>query len=267
MAASIADILAQHPDTKDLARGQFLTQPVGAVTLPSVMRAQLQLACQDTLPTVAFAAETTRPDGPVSDSVGVAAVIGTEFTGTAALNFSGYLSAASGLRVLGYGVAGGGAFAAMSSYLTSVDFRAAPPQVLVWEFPLWTSLANHGDQPMKELIAAGGESCSRPLTLGPGSGPGRVVADLQGLDAGQDVTLALDTDGAFVSAVRFHFRGADDLVRPRSIYRHPDQLLTGRFYMPLSGLEATGLRSVEIEIPQPYGPQPSLTACIRGATE
>jgi len=61
--------------------------------------------------------------------------------------------------------------------------------------------------------------------------------------------------------VRFHFTGLDGLVRTRSIYRHPDQLFTGRFYLPLSGLNADGLRDVEIEAPAGLGAQSRLALC------
>ncbi|MGB3244742.1 MAG: hypothetical protein WBB25_09415 [Sulfitobacter sp.] len=267
MARVLADVLATDPDTKGLPRAAFTTTKGATDTaLPSAMRAQLQLACQDALPAVRT--ERFGTVGAIAAEVattGVVAVIGTEMTGTPVLNFSGFLSEFSGLRAGSYGVDGGGAFAAMSSYLTSVDFQAAPPQILVWEAPVWTRFGDFGDQPMAELIAAASQTCTTSLSLQPGSAANRRTADLNRLQTGQPVVLELDTDGVGAGQVTFHFTSADGQTRSRSIYRHPDQVRTGRFYLSLSGLEQTGLRHVDIELPEAFGPQPRLSACLQGS--
>jgi alginate biosynthesis protein AlgX len=122
-------------------------------------------------------------------------------------------------------------------------------------------MAQNGDQPLAELIAAAGTTCRGVLAATRTPTGDRLRADLSQLRAGAKVTLALDTGGAGLPFVRFHFTGADGLVRSRSIYRHPDQILTGQFYMPLSGLNADGLRGVEIEGPGAFGLQARLVAC------
>jgi len=99
----------------------------------------------------------------------------------------------------------------------------------------------------------------------PGLRPDTLIADLRGLDPGAALTLFLETGGAPAFAARFDFRAAAGaeagLIRSKTIIRHPGQVATGRFYMPLSGLWPTGAASVEIVLDVPFGPVPRVTAC------
>lgn len=260
MAQAVAEVLAEGP-AQQLARTEFTTTSGADVTLSSTMRSSIQLACQEAVPDLRV--PQLRTTGTRSDAApAVVAVLGSDNTATPQLNLSGALSVESGLQAGVYGVAGGGAFAAISSYLTSADFQQAPPDVIVWEVPMSQSLALYGDQPMAELVAAaGGVSCSVDLALTQGNAGNEMIADLSGLDPDQDHILALDTGGAAAAQAQFHVTGADGYVRSRSIYRHPDQTLTGRFFLSLAGLEATGLSSVRITLPLAFGQTPHLRAC------
>jgi alginate biosynthesis protein AlgX len=259
LASSVGAAIADHPDLAGVARGTFTSTVGEDVTLSSAMRTQVQTACQTQVPRVNTAVVNTTISGTVPPDKSV--VLGTSITSTTELNLVGFLSEATGLKTLGYGVPKGGAFAAMSSYLTSTDFQTTPPRVLIWEFPVTASLAAYGDQPLRELIAAASNSCGKDLPLTPGKSPGQLRADLGGLAAGADATLALDIGRVGVPYVRFHFTGTDGLVRTRSIYRHPDQLFTGRFYLPLSGLSPDDLQDVEIEAPAGLDEQTRLALC------
>lgn len=271
LAASVGELLATHPALADAPRETYVSTEGAATTLASQMRAQLQSACQTPLPPVqtnAFSTSRQTSDFTTNAAATFGAtpgnrlvVLGTGITGAPALNLAGFLSEATGLEALTYGLQDGGAFAAVSSYLTSADFQAAPPRVLVWEFPVSASMAQHGDQPLAELIAAAGTTCRAALVTTRTAAGDRLRADLSQIRPGAPLTLALDTGGIGFPYVRFHFTGADGLVRSRSIYRHPDQILTGQFYMPLSGLNTDGLRGVEIEGPAAFGLQARLVAC------
>ncbi len=261
MAQVVGDVLGDLPATSGLPRGTFTSQDVGDVNLPSAMRAQLQLACQDALPQVQAGVQRTVGSAS-ANSAAILGLIGTEISGTPELNLAGYISEFSGLRAGSYGVSGGGAYAAMSSFLTAREFETQAPAVLVWEFPVSAPFGLQGDQPLRELTAAAAASCTQALPLLTGDDSTRLTAALSGLPTDRPVTLALDTDGAAVSEVRFHFTGSDGQIRTRGIWRHPDQVLTGRFFLPLSGLQADGLTNVEIEVPGTFGPQPRLSACL-----
>ncbi|MEP1963637.1 alginate O-acetyltransferase AlgX-related protein [Tateyamaria sp.] len=254
LAQSVGAVLEDHPDLSDITRATFVSAPGKVIALTSDMRAQLQSGCQSELPAVRVQTQTITRAGDVATEPLV--VIGTDITATDALNMAGSLSQATGLDAVGYGVPGGGAFAAMSSYLTSTAFQDTPPRVLVWEWPVSAPFADRGHQPMRELIAAASTACSTVLPMVDAR------ADLTGLTINADTALAFDADGAALPFVRFHFTNAAGLVRTRSIYRHADQTLTGRFYLSLSGLDTQSLASVQIETPTALGAQPRLNACF-----
>lgn len=260
LAQSVAAALDGHPAMGTAVRGAFTARAEGEVSLPSIMRVTVQLACQSALPAVRTTRFVTHPGTSAVVPDG-AVVVGTGTTATAELNLPGFISAATGLRTQGYGVAQGGAFAAISTYLTSLDFHAAPPRVLIWEVPVAASLAAQGDQPMRELITAAAQNCTVDIPLQATAGGDVLRADLAPVPLEAGAVLALDTGGAGLTAVRFHFTGADDLRRTRSIYRHTGQVLTGQFYLPVSGLVQHGLGPLDIQAPAAFGPQPRLRAC------
>jgi alginate biosynthesis protein AlgX len=277
-AEAIAATLATLPGTADLPRARFETRPAGVQRLPSAMRLALQRHCLIPLPEVETETfVTTRLDGAAAGGGNAllgggprpqarVALVGTEYSGDPALNLAGFLSTATGLDVQGYAVAGGGAFAAISSYLTSRAFAEGPPAVLVWTNPVFESLASHGDQPLRELIAAAGDSCRTALPAGPGPAPEHLIADLSALDPAQPAMLMIDTGGSAATAVTVELRGPGTPARSRSVHRHRGQVPTGLFYLPLDGLwpegAATGTATVaDIRLALPFGPAARVTAC------
>ncbi len=77
------------------------------------------------------------------------------------------------MEVIHYAVQDGGAYGAMAAYLTSAEFLAARPAILVWENPVYYPLSDHGDQPMRELIAAAGADCRAGLPIARGQSRAR----------------------------------------------------------------------------------------------
>ncbi|WP_108483584.1 alginate O-acetyltransferase AlgX-related protein [Oceaniglobus ichthyenteri] len=272
-AQAVATRLAQVPEFSGVAGSGFTSAPSGSVTLESDMFAQIQQHCQLALPPVITASYATARSGgvvqPGDNSIfGSAqgsrriAVVGTEFTGEPASNFAGFLSESTGLDVVQYNVTDGGAFGAISSYLTSDAFQTARPSVLIWEVPVEANLAQWGDQPMRELIAAGGNTCRVPLNLFSTGAPNKVSVDLNSLDAGLDYTLFVDGAGATSPEATFTFKARNGETRSRTVIRHPDQRHTGRFAMPMSGLWPDGVSGVEIELSEPFGSSPRVVACF-----
>lgn len=188
------------------------------------------------------------------------AIVGTSFSDLATVNFPGFLAQHSELEVVNYAITGGAQFGAITSYLTSDDYRAAPPAFLVWENPIYTNFAQYGDQPMRELIASAGETCTRPMPFDLSEDGQTMIADLAADLTPQD-TLFLDTDAPMSDAVAFHFWSADDRVRTRSVRREERLRRTGRFYMPLTGLWPGGARQVEVTSTAKFGQTPTLFVC------
>jgi alginate biosynthesis protein AlgX len=252
LARAVGERLATVAPLQGLPKAAFTSRATGTTRLASPARAILQRHCLVPLPEVlAETFATTRSDGGAADGTllgGAAriAFLGTEDAGDASANFAGFLAEATGIEVQAYAVPGGGAFAAISSYMTSRAFAEARPRVIVWAVPVADSLAAHGDGPLRELIAAAGDSCRTALPVGPGMTPGTLLVDLLGMDPGRPGMLFVDTGLAAASRIEARFLDAAGQARSAYLARHPRQLPTGRFYIPLDGLVPGGAARVEI---------------------
>ncbi len=199
------------------------------------------------------------------------AVISSAISGTSVLGYAHYLQALTGLQAGHYSLSKGGSLAAMSAYVTSREFQENRPAFLVWTLPIWENIARFGDQPMQELITAAGPTCETVLPMAYDKDRNLYQADLSGLDQSQPHTLFLDSDNDNDSvsraaegagAARFTFTSQSGAIRTRTIYRAADQVLTGRFYMPMSGLWPEGADRVDIQLGGLRGKAaPRLRAC------
>lgn len=272
-ARAIAEAMGNTAGFADLPKGRFASTITGQETLPSAMRAALQRHCQITLPElVVDSYALSRVQGQVAasdtnllaDAVTSArvAVVGTEHVGTTSSNFAGALAAASRLDVQQYTVDAGGSFAAISSYLTSRAFQDQRPAYLIWINPVENNLAIFGDQPMRELAAAAGGNCRVPLPATPAVASGAVTAELSALDPAQPYTIYIDAEGTPALRADFAFMSSSGLLRTRTVQRHPGQVATGRFYMPLTGLWPEGATNVTITLDVAPTVPVRVTACL-----
>ncbi|MBC7480053.1 MAG: hypothetical protein H7317_18510 [Pseudorhodobacter sp.] len=267
-AKAIADIIKATPGYNDLPKGRFEVTPAGTAVVESAMRSALQRHCLLPLPlaqTDTYAAAKLQGAATGGNIFGGGgsrvAVVGTEIDGDPLANLSGFVSKYTALDTIQYAVTGGGGFAAINSYLTSSGFAEARPAYLVWSVPVQDSLANFGDQPFAELTAAAGDTCRVPLPVMANAGGNSIVADLSQLDAGQSYTLLVEVDSTAISAARFDFTTGTQVVS-KSVYRSKDQVKTGRFYMPMSGLPPEGARTVDIQLDAALGGNARVTACF-----
>ena len=272
-AVAMAGVISGLPGFVDLPKSLFETRQTGATIIPSDMYNVLQRHCTaplplvqtDTFATTRFQAGATQTDSAIFGA-GTAdariALLGTEYSGGAMANLAGFLAENTGLDVIEYAVADGGSFAAMSSYLTSRAFAEARPAYLIWANPVFNNLAQFGDQPLRELIAAAGASCRISLPLATGFEPNSISADLRGLEPGQTYTLFVDADGAQAAEARFNFTGATGLITSRIISRTLTQVPTGRFYMGMTGLTPNDAQTVRIDLDVPFGINARVSACI-----
>lgn len=272
LAAAIAAAIAPLPALASLPRAQFATVPAPDLPAPpSRMRAALQRHCLSELPGISvpaptvtrllggLAAEATLLDADTT--VPRIAIVGTEQIGMPALNLSGRVAQATGLETLIHTVEGGGAFGAITSYLTSRAFQEARPAVLVWVNPVESSLATHGDQPLAELIAAAGPGCTIPLTVLGGVDPGTASADLTPVSGGGSWTILIDAEGTQASEARFDFLDAAGQKRSFWVTRPPGAFLSGRFYMPMAALGTTPATRVDVTLNAPFAGPVRMAAC------
>ncbi|MCH2164740.1 MAG: hypothetical protein MK098_08825 [Marinovum sp.] len=240
--------------------GQFQSVMVNQTVIPSHMRAILQMACHSELPrtevTSFVTVDSASQSGEISEHL---VVLGTETTATKELNFAGFVGESTGYSVKSYGVPNGGAFAAMASYLTSNDYATAAPKVLVWEWPVSSSMGAHGLQPIRELSAAAARACKNKIPFM--NRDDKLVADINWIAKDRPLVLEFDTGGVPAIRASFHFIDAEGVTKSRSIYREPNQVLTGRFYFSPVDPVAAHAVSLEVETGQPLGFAPSLKAC------
>lgn len=267
LARAAAKMITSAPKYATMAQTVFHTGLSGKATMHSDLRLDLQEHCEKDLPGLIFDQVMMRQGAAPQDLFNAAAPIGiavisSEVTGGAMLGFAHHLQEATGLSAGHYSLAKGGALAAMTAYLTSQQFQDNGPSFLLWEQPIWQNSGEFGEQPLRELITAAGPSCEFVLPLRFDPVRKLFQADLSGLDQTKPPTLFFDNDGVQAQVARFIFAGQTKSVRARTIYRASDQVLTGRFYMPMSGLWPEGATHVDIQLGGgTFGPTPSLTAC------
>jgi alginate biosynthesis protein AlgX len=262
LARAIGSVIVQDPDLALLPRGTWTTRTTAPVALPSALRTALQRHCRLTLPeVVAEGSATLRVDaatgatdttllGPQA-AAGQIALLATLEAGDPALNLAGHLAQASGLPVqayaVGWGDEPGAALAAISSYMTSPAFDTSPPAIIVWTFPMAAPLAQQGDGPLRELIAAARGGCTTPLAPVAGTRPGSVAFALPGLDPAAPGMLMVDLGPVAATRIEVAFQGPDGTLRSRFATRHPGQIATGRFFVPLDGLWPQGALAVTVQ--------------------
>jgi alginate biosynthesis protein AlgX len=272
LTAAIAAAIAPLPALAALPRAQFSTSPAADVgPLPSRMRASLQRHCLSDLPAPVIPATTTirlqgglAPDAALLGTGSAApriAIVGTEHIGAPALNLSGRIAQATGFETLIYTIEGGGAFGAITSYMTSRAFQETRPAVLVWVNPVENSLATHGDQPLAELTAAAGSGCTIPLPVLGGLDPGTASADLTPVSGGGNWTIQLDAEGTPATEARFDFVDASGLKRSFWISRPAGAVPSGRFYIPMAALGAASANRVDVTLNAPFAGPVRMAAC------
>lgn len=263
MANAIGEVVAKTDAYSGFARHQFATEKTGQSAIFSPMRMALQQHCALSLPQAETEIYTTRLEQAApSETAGLVALVGTEYSNLPDTNFAGFLAEAVGLDVIQYSLPGGGAFGAISTYLTSREFQEQRPDYLVWEFPVYENLGAHGLQPMEELIAAAHGTCPVELDTQKTTGTDtRAEASLDQVDFARHRALLLDVGPVAAGVARFAFKTSDGLLRTRVINRHPDQVPTGRFFVPLSGLWPDGAATVDITVDAPLDTAPRLYAC------
>lgn len=265
LAQVVAQDITGAPSYATLPKTRFKAGLGTKTALLSNMRLDLQEHCEKDLPVLSvdqvIMTQGPEPQDLFSGQNVQIAVISSAIIGPPELGFAHHLQEQTNLKVGHYSLPKGGSLAAMSAYITSQEFQNNRPAFLVWNQPIWQNLGLFGDQPMQELIAAAGTACDITLPLQFDKDRNLYQADLSSLDHTRPHTLFFDSGVAGTGAVRFSFASQGQDVRSRTIYRAPDQVLTGRFYMPMSGLWPEGADHVDIKLGGALGKTPGLYAC------
>lgn len=270
-AKSIGDVITSQPFYADLPVSQYQTTELAPTAAFSTMRRTLQAFCINELPRVEAVVYQTElaagADAGVSDIFAggedavQAVLVGTSFSDSSLGNFGGFLSEFSGIDVVNYAVTGGNQFGAITSYLTSNDYADNPPRFLIWENPIYSNLAQFGPEPMEELIAAAGQTCTEQLTV-TRSGDNSLTADLTGVAIGKnDVILAnMGTSGPREAV--FTLTTVSGVARTAVMQRTDRMLASGRFFKPMASFWHSDLKTLTVSFDRPVNDASTLTVCL-----
>lgn len=269
-AQAIGLAIKQQPFYGDLTLSEYSTTALAPTTAFSTMRRTLQAFCIGELPRVEAVGHLTEmTSAPTSGATDIFAgeddavqivLVGTSFSDAPLSNFAGYLSEYSGLDVVNYAVTGGNQFGAVTSYLTSRDFMENPPRFLIWENPIYSNLAQYGPDPMEELVAAAGQTCSQPLTVTQ-TAANSLTADLTGMNLAQSDVILADLGSSGPREALFTLQTASGITRNAKMLRNDRMLASGRFFKPLGSLLHPDLTTLTVTFDRPVSDTSTLTLC------
>lgn len=270
-AKSIGDVMKAQPFYADLPVSQYQTTELASTAAFSTMRRTLQALCIDELPRVEAVVYQTEvsagADAGVSDIFAggedavQAVLVGTSFSDSSLGNFGGFLSEFSGIDVVNYAVTGGNQFGAMTSYLTSRDFAENPPRFLIWENPIYSNLAQFGPEPIDELVAAAGQTCTEQLAVTP-SDDNSLTTDLTGVKIGKNDVILADLGTSGPREALFTLTTVSGVTRTALIQRTDRMLASGRFFKPMASFWHSDLKTLTVSFDRPVDDASSLTLCV-----
>jgi len=280
-AQAIGAVIRNHPAYNDVTPVAFTSTETGPEIAFSGMRRELQTQCKDSLPQAEAATWlTTRTDaaGPVTDATDIFAdapataegaapdatvdifgtnaaeatlvLVGTSFSDTDINNFAGFLSEYSGIETINYAITGGNQFGSITSYLTSREFTEKRPNFLVWENPIYNSLAQFGPTAMDELIAAAGNTCDIATTSA-ADGPQTIAADFPTGSLKSTDTLLFDFGNEGARGINITLQTASGITRTVRIDRGERLRATGRFFLRLAPYWLPDITRVAVEFDRP----------------
>jgi alginate biosynthesis protein AlgX len=291
-AQAIGEMIRSLPAYADVTPVEFTSQEAAAEVAFSGLRRELQTYCKETLPQVEattwvttratdgalsaddiFAdaepnesAESAEPaEGEALDIFGTGSdeaslvLVGTSFSDSSINNFAGFLSEYAGIEAVNYAITGGNQFGSMTSYMTSREFAEDRPTFLVWENPIYNSLAQFGPVPMDELIVAAGPSCDiatettvEENALSARFEPGQLKPE----DA---FLFDQGGEGARVATVTFETKAG--IQRSVRIERSDRLRATGRFFLKLEPYWHPDLVKVAVTFDRPLSDTSALNLC------
>lgn len=270
-AQAISEVIKAQPDYNDLPVAEFVTTELGPTAAFSTMRRTLQANCIDELPRVEAARFLTevvsQPVAGASDIFAASdeavqiALVGTSFSDSPVGAFAGYLSEYSGLDVINYAVTGGNQYGSITSYLTSNDFAENRPRFLIWENPIYSNLAQYGPDPLEELIAAAGETCTLALPVTQWDA-NSLTADLTGVTIGRGDLIRADLGTTGARSALFNLTTASGVERTALMQRTDRMDATGRFFKTLGSVWHPDLAEVTVTFDRPVSDGSTLTLCL-----
>ena len=275
-AQAVAETIAGTQGYDALPKTKFETSSLGKRVVFSTLRRQIQAYCTKTIPDAVTEVFETRPVESASAEQAsifadqaqgpVIALVGTSMSDTAEYNFAGFLAQETSLEVVNYSVTGGNQFGAIEAYLTSDEFRDRPPTYLVWENPIYNNLGNFGYAPLRELVVAAGDTCSRPLDVTRNQ-DGTISAKLAPGDISPSDSIRAEANTRAVRAASFRIVSKNGDVQPATINRGDRIESSGRFFLHMEPYWTPDVTEVRVEFDRPSAASSTLTLCTEKETQ
>lgn len=148
-AQVVADTVKELDVYPSIPEQKFTTSRTGLLGFTGTHQKAAYLICGTQYPTQYVDKFDTSPTEEAEadlfgdDSLPEVVAAGTSFTnGRSNYNFVGYLKEFLSRDILNIGQAGGGVIGSLLQYLPTEDYQDAPPKLLIWEVPSYTSLSN-----------------------------------------------------------------------------------------------------------------------------
>ena len=291
-AQAIGEMIRSLPAYAEVTPVEFTSQEAAPEVAFSGLRRELQTYCKDTLPQVEattwvttratdgqlsaadiFAdadpadAEPAAPqaEGEALDIFGTGSdeaslvLVGTSFSDSSINNFAGFLSEYAGIEAVNYAITGGNQFGSMTSYLTSREFAEDRPTFLVWENPIYNSLAQFGPVPMDELIIAAGPVCD--IATETTVEENTLVASFQPGQLKPEDAFLFDQGGEGARLADVTIETKAGIRRSLRIERSDRLRATGRFFLKLEPYWHPDLVKVAVRFDRPLTDTSALTLC------
>lgn len=269
-AKLVADIIKSTEGYEDLDKVNSETVSLGEVPQFSGMRLTLQAQCEDSLPevittgyettTLEFESEDADLDLFGDDTSNLVSLIGTSFSDSDVNNFAGFIQEYSGLPVYNYAITGGNQFGAIISYLTSEEFQEARPRFIVWENPIYNNLSQYGDGPWTEILASAKNDCSINLPFEFSDDRKTLVANVNGLEIGDEFSILADAKREGARKVGFTLSDGE-FQRSRTITRQDRLRATGRFFIKTTSLGNYDWNSLTVNFDKPVSASAEIRLC------
>lgn len=284
-AKAIGEMIRSLPAYAEVTPVAFTSTEAASEIAFSGLRRELQTFCKDTLPQAeATTWVTTRTGAEVNDASDIfadapepvaeggldifgtdtaetsVALVGTSFSDSSINNFAGFLSEFSGIETVNYAITGGNQFGAMTSYLTSREFAESRPSFLVWENPIYNSLAQFGPVPMDELIVAAGPACDIDISAAP-EGTDSLTASFESGSLKPADAFLVDYGGEGARAATVTLETASGTSRSVTIERGDRLRATGRFFLRLEPYWLPDLTRVAVTFDRPLRDTSTLNLC------
>ena len=229
---------------------KFDTSIVSDATLKGQMARALSSFCSDTIPAEPIRQYETRRLASERADLGLfgnpegsfrAVLIGSSYSDLShSFNFDGFLSDALGVEVANEAISGGHLMRSAISYFSSTGYRDNPPQLVIWESPIYYNYYDRSILDLRQVIPAIGGECAADAA----------IARQSGELASTDVAMAVPPDAGVSGASHFIFLelenrafanfsfqidyadGDSEVVPVDRSYRYVNE---GRFFLEFSG--------------------------------